>query len=363
MKLRMTIAVVALVVVFGGIFGWTALKGYFMGQYFATFQPPPVTVSATQARKESWQPRIEAVGSLNAVQGVDVSAEVPGVVKEILFKSGDDVEQGALLVQLDDAADQAELPGLRARLKQAQQNLERTRKVVEEGLAAQEALDAAQSEYDQARSTLRAREVTVEKKAIRAPFAGKLGIRRVNVGEYLQPGTAIVTLQSLDPLYVDFTLPQKQLGSVETGQALEISSDAFPDTAFTGRITAVSPKVDPASRNFSIQGEIRNPDGRLRPGMFTAIRVVTGKPVEHTTVPRTAISYSLYGDSVFVLEKAENAETPVAKERFVKTGDERNGHVAILEGIEAGEMIVTAGQLKLQDGARVVVDNDVALQD
>lgn len=363
MKKRMTIAIIALVVVFGGIFGWVALKGYFIGQYFANFQPPPVTVSATEARTESWQPRIEAVGSLNAVQGVDVSAEVAGVVKEILFRSGDDVEKGALLVQLDDAADQAELPGLRARVKQAERNLERTRTVVEQGLAAQEALDAAQSEYDQARSTLRAREVTIEKKAIRAPFAGKLGIRQVNVGEYLQPGDAIVTLQSLDPLYVDFTLPQKQLGSVQAGQTLQISSDAFPDATFTGRITAVSPKVDPSSRNFSIQGEVGNPDGLLRPGLFAEIRVVAGTPVERTTVPRTAISYSLYGDSVFILEKAEDAEMPVAKERFVKTGDERNGHVAIVEGVSAGEMVVTAGQLKLQDGARVVIDNDVALQD
>ncbi len=363
MKVRMSIAIIALVVVFGAIFGWVALKGYFIGQYFANFQPPPVTVSATQARTESWQPRIEAVGSLSAVQGVDLAAEVAGVVKEIAFTSGDDVAKGALLVQLDDAADQAELPGLRARVKQAERNLERTRKVVEQGLAAQEALDAAQSEYDQARSTLRAREVTIDKKAIRAPFAGKLGIRQVNVGGYLQPGDIVVTLQSLDPLYVDFTLPQKQLGSVRAGQPLQISSDAFPDAPFEGRITAVSPKVDPSTRNFSIQGEVRNPDGALRPGMFTEIRVVAGEPVERVTVPRTAISYSLYGNSVFVVEKQEGEDAPVAKERFVNTGEERGGRVAILDGIDAGATIVTAGQLKLQDGARVVIDNDVALQD
>lgn len=363
MKKRMVIAVIALVVVFGAIFGWVAVKGYFTGQYFANFQPPPVTVSTGEATTQSWQPQVTAVGSLAAVRGVDVSAEVAGMVKEIGFRPGDSVKQGDLLVQMDDSAEQAEIPGLRARARQTEQNLKRAQELRKQGLTAQEALDTAQSEYDQARSTLRAREVTIEKKAIRAPFAGKLGIRQVNVGEYLQPGTPIVTLQQLDPLYVNFTLPQQQLGRVEPGQSLELTADAFGDAAFSGKLIAVSPKVDASSRNFAVQGEIPNADGRLRPGMFVEISVESGAAEAHVTVPRTAISYSLYGDSVYVVMQPKDGDMPVAKERFVRTGEERDGRVAILEGIEAGETVVTAGQLKLRDGARLNIDNDVALRD
>ena len=362
MKKRMVIAIAALVVVFGGIFGWKAVQGYFIGQYFANFQPPPVTVSTGAATLERWQPRVKAVGSLVAVRGVDVAAEVAGVVKEIRFKSGDSVRQGDLLVQLDDAAEQAELPGLRARTRQAEQNLVRARQLREQGLAAQEALDTAQSEYDQARSTLRAREVTIEKKAIRAPFAGRLGIRQVNVGEYVQPAATIVTLQSLSPLYVNFTLPQQQLGRVEPGQPLTIVTDAFAD-AFNGRISAVSPKIDPSSRNFAVQGEVANEEEKLRPGMFVEISVETGTAAERITVPRTAVTYSLYGDSVYIVTEPKEGELPVAQERFVRTGEERDGRVAILEGVQPGDTVVTAGQLKLRDGARLNIDNEVELQD
>lgn len=361
MKKRMTIAIVALVVVFGGIFGWKAFVGYMTGQYFANFQPPPVTVSTAEARVEPWQPRVEAVGSLSAVRGVDVSAEVAGVVKEISFESGESVEKGELLVQLDDTAEQAELPGLRARAKQARQNLERTREVVSSGLAAQEVLDRAQSEYDQAVSTLRSREVTIEKKAIRAPFAGRLGIRQVDLGTYVQPGDPIVTLQALDPLYINFMLPQQQLGRIETGQMLEISTEAFSSRKFEGKVTAISPRVDPATRNFSVQGEIANADGKLRPGMFVEVEVLAGTPDEYVTVPSTAISYSLYGDAVFVVKNSEDKLT--AQQRFIETGAVRGGKVAILSGLEAGESVVTAGQLKLNDGATLLIDNDTKAQE
>lgn len=361
MKKRMTIAIVLLVLVFGGIFGWKALQGYFIGQYFANFTPPPVTVSATEAAIESWQPRLEAVGSLRAVRGVDVPAEVAGVVETINFRSGDDVEAGDLLVQLDDSAEQAELPGLRARLQLAEQSLARAKNVVGQGLAAQESLDAAQSEFEQARSAVEARETTIAKKAVRAPFAGRLGIRQVDIGEYVQPGDPIVTLQALDTLLIDFMLPQRHLGNLEVGQPLVIHTDAWPDTPFEGRITAISPKVDPATRNFAIQGLIENPDGLLRPGMFAEIAVLAGEPQEFVTVPRHAVSYSLYGDSVYVVSEEDDAL--VARQRFIESGPVREGDIAILKGLEPGETIVTAGQLKLQNESRVVIDNDVDLTD
>lgn len=362
MKKRMVIAIAALVVVFGGIFGWKAFIGYQTGKYFASFQPPPVTISTGVATLEHWQPRVEAVGSLAAVHGVDVAAEVAGVVKEIRFKSGDTVNQGDVLVQLDDAAEQAELPGLRARTRQAEQNLARAKQLREQGLVAQEALDTAQSEYDQARSTLRAREVTIEKKAVRAPFDGKLGIRQVNIGEYVQPSATIVTLQSLSPLYVNFTLPQQQLGRVEPGQSLSIVTDAFAD-AFVGSISAVSPRIDPSSRNFAVQGEVANENEKLRSGMFVEISVETGSEVARVTVPLTAVTYSLYGDSVYVVTKPKDGDLPVAEQRFVRTGEERDGRVAIIEGVQVDDTVVTAGQLKLRDGARLNIDNEVALQD
>lgn len=361
MKKRMAIAILALIAVFGSIFGWKAVQAYFMGQYFANFQPPPVTVSSGVARTESWQPRLEAVGSLSAVYGVEVAAEVSGVVKDIRFQSGGNVETGALLVQLDDASEQAELPGLRARLKLAERNLQRAREVVGKGLAAQETQDATQSEYDQALSAVRTRETLIAKKAIRAPFSGTLGIRRVNAGEYLQPGTPVVTLQALNPLYVNFTLPQQQLGRIQTGQTLEIHSSAWPGKSFGGKITAISPKIDADTRNFAVQGEIDNPGGELRPGMFTEIAVLAGQPETFVTVPRNAITYSLYGDSVFVIVDKDG--TKVAQQKFVKTGPARDGRIAVTEGLQEGEHIVTAGQLKLQDGARVNIDNDVALAD
>ncbi len=366
MKKRMAIAVIALVVVFGGIFGFVAFRNHMMGQYFANFSQPPATVSATEARSIRWQPRLTAVGSLSAVQGVDVSNEVPGLVESINFESGQEVEKGDILVQIDDDREQAELPGLEARAKLARSNLQRTRSLIERDLTSEENLETALSQLQEAESAVASLEATIAKKAIRAPFDGTLGIRQVNEGQFLPAGTAIVTLQHLDELYADFTLPEKFLDRVRAGQPVEVRVSTWPDRLFEGRVNAVSVKVDVSSHNFAAQATIDNPDHLLRPGLFADVSVLAGDRRPVVALPDTAIDYSLYGDAVYVIDdtgEKDDKGNPVLKveERFVKTGQTHEGWTEILEGVEAGETVVTAGQLKLRDGSRVTVNNEVAL--
>ncbi len=365
MKKRMTIAVALLVLVFGGIFGWTAVRNYFMGQYFATFEPPPPTVSTAQAERQLWQPRIEAVGQLSAVRGVDVSNEVAGSVREIAFASGDVVERGELLVQLDDSIEQAQLPGLVAQLDLARMDVERTRELIDRNLTSAEELDQAQSQLQQTESAVAALKATIAKKSIRAPFAGTLGIRQVDLGEYLPAGTPVVTLQSLDRLHADFTLPEDFIDDVSPGQAVSVRVSPYPEQAFTGELRAVSVSIDPSSHNFAVQAVIDNPDGRLRPGMFADVAVQAGAEQAVVAVPKTAVSYSLHGDAVFVVEAAQAAEgeqpAVVAEQRFVRLGSSNGEMVAVLQGIDVGDEVVTAGTQKLRDGMPVNINNEVAL--
>lgn len=362
MTKRMIIALLLLLVVFGGIFGYIGYGMYQGMQQFANFSPPPVTVSATEARLEEWQPTIRSVGKLSAVNGLLVSAEVTGRVERIAFESGSAVKKGELLLQMDDSSEQAELPGLRARVKLAKQNLDRTEKLIRQNLSSGDQLDAAQSEYDQARSALAVREAIINKKRIVAPFAGELGIRKVDVGEYLQPGQEIVSLQALDSLFIDFTLPEQYINRIRSGMRVNILTNAYPGEQFSGEISAISADVDPNSHNFSVQARIPNQDQRLRPGLFADIRILAGDPVARVTVPRTAVTYTLYGDSVYVIKPAEDGSDALkVEQRFVQLGEERENDVAVVSGVSAGERIVTAGQLKLNAGASVVVDNEVAL--
>lgn len=376
MKKRMTIAVVALVVVFGGIFGFVAFRNYMMGQFFESFSQPPATVSATEARTVRWQPRLTAVGSLSAVQGVDVSNEVAGLVETINFESGQAVEEGEILVQLDDDREQAELPGLEARARLARSNLARTRSLIERELTSEENLETALSQVQEAESAVASLKATIAKKAVRAPFDGILGIRQINKGQFLPAGTPIVTLQHLDEVYADFTMPEKYLDRVEAGQSVRVRVSTWPEREFEGAINAVSVKVDVSSHNFAAQAIIDNPEHLLKPGMFADVAVLAGDRRDVVAVPDTAISYSLYGDAVYVVsgaadqpEEQSGAQSgkgePVFKveERFVKSGQTQGGWTEVLEGVEAGERVVTAGQLKLRDGARVHINNEVELVD
>lgn len=366
MKKRMAIAVIALVVVFGGIFGFVAFRNHMMGQYFANFSQPPATVSATEARNIRWQPRLTAVGSLSAVQGVDVSNEVAGVVERINFQSGQSVEEGDILIQLDDDREQAELPGVQARANLRRSSLERTRSLIERKLTSEENLETALSEVQEAEAAVGSLKATIAKKAVRAPFDGILGIRQVDKGEFLPAGTPIVTLQHLDEIYADFTLPEIYLDRVSAGQPVEVRVATWPERSFSGEINAVSVKVDVSSHNFAVQATIPNRQHLLKPGMFADVAVLAGDRRDAVAVPDTAISYSLYGDSIYVVKDTDEQDdqgNPVLKveERFVNIGETHGGWTEVLKGVEAGERVVTAGQLKLRDGARVNINNEVAL--
>lgn len=354
---RMIIMVILLIIVFGGIFGWKAYQSWQAEQQSAP--PPPPTVATAEARTEIWQPRLSAVGSLSAVQGVSVSTEVAGMVSRIDFQSGEAVEEGNLLVQLDDTADRAQLRALKAQVELARINYERIQELIRTRAVSQSELDRSRSELENLRAQVDAQEALIAKKSIRAPFTGRLGIRQINLGQYISPGTDIVTLQSLDPIYVNFALPERFLSNVSVEQSVELTVAAFPEGNFQGTINAISPRIDVSTRNLPIQATLQNDDFRLRPGMFAEVDVLIPEQNKVITLPRTAITYAPYGDSVFAIEEQDGELT--VQRRQVQTGGVRNNRVEIVEGLSEGERVVSAGQVKLRNGQRIQIDNSVEL--
>jgi membrane fusion protein (multidrug efflux system) len=325
-------------------------------------RPPPITVASVTAGEAVWQRQLHAVGSLAAAQGVTVSNELVGMVKKIAFESGARVKQGDLLVQLDIAPDEAQLRGLAAQATLARLNLERAQDLRRNGTNAQSDLDAAQAQYDQAVAAVDNLKGTIAKKVITAPFAGRLGIRQVDLGQYLAAGTPIVTLQALDPIYVNFSLPQQDVVGLTVGQAVEVKLDAYPGEIFKGAVTAINSKVDDATRNIQVQAMLPNPSERLKPGMFAGVDVLQTKKDKYVTLPQTAIVYNPYGNAVYVIEQGKDpqgAPALLARQRFVQLGDTRGDQVAVLKGVSPGDQVVTAGQLKLRNGAAVQVNNSV----
>jgi membrane fusion protein (multidrug efflux system) len=319
-------------------------------------KPQAQVVSAIKAQMLEWQPQLAAIGSLVAVRGVDVSSEVAGQVRAVRFKSGQDVRAGQVLVQLNADADLALQRSLRAAADLAAQVLARDR----EQFAAQ-AVSQAQIEADEAdlrvkRANLAQQEALVAKKTIRAPFAGRVGITTVAPGQFLAAGEKVVTLQTLDPIYVDFTLPQSQLGALKTGLRVVLTDDAHPQQTFAGRISAISPKVDPATRNLLVEATVANPQRLLLPGMFARVEIEIGDKQRRLTLPQTAITYNPYGSTVFVVEPGEPRKV---RQVFVVTGATRGDQVAITSGISEGDEIVTSGQVKLKNGTEVRIDNSV----
>lgn len=310
-KKPVLITIAAIVVVSLVLYGIKGFGIYQMIQFYSAQVPPPVTVSATHAKQQSWQPRIEAVGTLIAAQGVNIASEVAGKVEKILFESGQTVEKGALLVQLDDSAEQAQLPGARAQAKLARANLERAQRLIEQKLVSEEQLDSAQNQLQQAESALASLQAIIAKKAIHAPFAGTLGIRQADIGQYLAAGTQIVTLQALDALYADFTLPEQFLQRVAVGQTVEITTATYPGKVFSGLVGAMGVKLDPSTHNFDVRATLDNSEHLLRPGMFANVAVLAGAPLDFVTVPKVAITYSLYGDSVYLIKEEVDRKSVV----------------------------------------------------
>jgi membrane fusion protein, multidrug efflux system len=358
MTKRMLIMLIAVGLLFGGIFGFQIFKGRMIKKFMASNKPPPATVTAMKAELHPWQPTLNAVGSLRAVHGVDVASEIEGLVKTVSFKSGETVEAGRVLVQLIADTDVALLKSLEAAADLARTTYERDKGQFAVQAVSQATLDNDAADLKIKEAKVAEQAAVVEKKTIRAPFAGKLGISTITPGTYLNPGNPIVTLQSLDPIFVDFYLPQQQLSRLGSGLPVTATTDTYPGRIFEGKITAVNPKVDPDTRNVRVEASIANPRHELLPGMFASVTVETGSPEQFLTLPQTAVTYNPYGESVYIVEPGEKGVMTV-RQTFVTLGGTRGDQVAVLKGVNEGDTVVTSGQLKLRNGSTVIIDNKV----
>jgi membrane fusion protein, multidrug efflux system len=358
----MIVMLVVVGVIFGIVFGYKAWQEQRMKRSMAG-QIPPVTVSAMKAESQPWQPRIRAVGSLRAVRGVDVTSEINGLVRTLHFVSGDVVRAGQLLAQLNADADVAQLHALEAAAELAQTVYERDKKQLAIQAVSQATVDADSADLKSKKALADQQAALIDKKSIRAPFAGKLGITTVNPGQYINPGDKIVTLQTLDPIYIDFYLPQQELSRIAINQKLRVTADGYPKQLFNGRITAINPRVNADSRNIQIEGMLSNPRQLLLPGMYASVEIAAGEKSDYLTLPQTAISFNPYGNTIFVVEQGDAGPDGkprlVARQRFVTTGLTRGDQIAILEGVKEGELVVTGGQLKLRSGSVVIIDNRI----
>jgi len=364
MTKRMVIMLATVAVVFGGVFGFQMFKAAMIKKFMSQMAQPPQTVTAGKASFSAWQPKIAAVGTLRAVKGADLSLEVAGVVDQIAFSSGDDVEAGVLLLKLRSDDDLAKLQSLQATAELNEITFERDQKQLKLQAVSQATIDTDAANLKNAKAQVAQQQAILDKKTLRAPFAGHLGIRAVDLGQYLGAGTVIVTLQALDPIFMDFFVPQQAVDQVKIGEQIAVKVDAYKDQTFAGEISAINPKVDASSRNVQVRAALKNADHRLLPGMYATVEIPTGAPENLITLPQTAISFSPYGDTVYIVDDkgagADGKPQLVARQSFITTGATRGDQVAVLKGIGEGDLIVTSGQLKLHNGSSVLIDNTVA---
>jgi membrane fusion protein, multidrug efflux system len=325
-------------------------------------QQPPVSVATIAAHYDNWLPEIRVVGSLKPVRGADLSVEVPGIVDQINFDSGGDIQAGAAILHLRDGDIAARLHTLQAAQDLALANYNRDKAQFDRQLISKQQFDTTASSLASAQAQVAEQQAVLEKYTLRAPFAGHVGVRTVNSGQYLSPGTPVVTLQALDPIFLDFYLPQQQLDQIKVGQALSVAVDAYPGTTFKGQITTIDPKVDPATRNVAVRATLPNPQRKLLPGMYATAQLTTGKPERYITLPQTTITYNPYGNMVYVVQETTDKagkKILTANQTVVATGATRGDQVAITSGLKDGDLVVSAGQLKLQNGSPVVVNNAI----
>ncbi|WP_092227703.1 efflux RND transporter periplasmic adaptor subunit [Bradyrhizobium sp. Gha] len=347
----------------GGLVWFNYFRGQMIKQFFANNKPPPTLVSAAEAKSEVVPNLLTAVGSLVAVHQVDVSADVNGRVTEIKFEPGAHVEAGTPLVQLFDGPDQGDLANYKAQATVAQLSLDRAKQLAARQFGPQATVDTAQAAYDQAMAGIAKTEALISQKLVRAPFSGDLGVRKVEVGQYLTAGTAIVSLTDLSELWANFTVTEKDSANLKVGQMVRLKVDAYPGRTFDGKITTIEPQIATDTRNIRVQATIANPEKILKPGMFVSTTVVMPDKPAVTTVPETAVDYTLYGDSVFVIteKKGDDGKTSLSAVRtFVQTGNRVDGRVEIIKGLKPGDKVVAVGQLKLQSGAPVAISTDPA---
>ena len=360
---RMLVMLVLVGAVLGGVFGFKTFVDEKVKEFMAGAGNPPQTVSTAQAAITQWQPQLEAVGSLRAVRGADLSLEVPGVVEEINFQSGDEVQAGAVLLRLRGDDEIAKLESLEAVARLSQITYDRDVKQLRAQAISQAVVDNDEANLRNNKAQVAQQKAIVDKKILRAPFAGQLGIRQVDLGQYLGAGTAIVTLQSLTPIYVDFLLPQQAFDQIKVGQTVAAKVDAYPGKAFAGAITAINPRVDAATRNVQVRVTLDNADHKLLPGMYATVDIDTGAPQHLVTLPQTAISYNPYGNLVYLVDdKGKDAAGKpllIARQTFVTTGATRGDQVSILKGVKEGDVVVTGGQMKLRNGSPLLINNAV----
>ena len=348
-----------LTMVLGGLYAFNRFREHAITTFFANNKPPPAQISAVEVKTKPVPRFVPAIGSLAAVHQVTINPEIGGRVVKIFFEAGATVEAGEPLVQLNDAPEQGDLKNYQAQARWAQISLERAQTLRKNSFASQESVDQNQSQLDQARAQISKTEALIAQKLIRAPFAGKLGVRQIEVGQYLTPGAPIVTLTDLSTLYVNFTLPGRQRPEIKVGQQVEVQSDAFPGRAFDAKITTIEPQISADTRTMMVQATMQNPDDALLPGMFVDAQVVLPPQPDMLVLPATAVEYTLYGDSVFVIHDDGKDATgqPILKavRTPVKTGARWGHNVAILDGLKPGERVVSAGQVKVQNGAQVKI--------
>lgn len=361
MKKRVFLAIAGLLVIVAALAGIKALQIRAMVEQGKKFVPPPETVTTVTVKAQSWENSLSAVGTLSAVQGVTVAAEMPGKVVQIAFEAGRAVQKGELLIAQDTSTEKAQLAGALAQAELARRTLERTEKMLPERIVSPADHESAVAAREQALAQAANIRAVLNKKEIRAPFSGRLGIRQVNLGQMLREGDAIVTLQALDPIYVDFTLPQQQIGVLRRDLPVRVTLDALPGVAVNGRVSALNPMVDADTRNIRVQATLANRDEQLRPGMF--VNVALGLPSRQSvlSVPATAVLYAPFGDSVFVVQDdGKGKGGKVLRQQFVRLGEKRGDFVAVSAGLKEGEVVVSTGVFKLMNGQAVLVDNRLA---
>ena len=361
---RMTIMLCGVFLLLGLIFGFNQLKTFMIKHFIAGMGLPPATVSTMVVETTAWQPKLSSVGNVRAFRGVDLSTEIGGLVQTVPIKSGMDVKEGDLLIKLNDASDIAQLNSLKAQADLAKVINERDRQQLAIQAISKNVFDTSKADAKSKQAQVEQQTALVAKKNLKAPFSGRVGIVMINPGQFVNPGDKLLTLQTLDPIFVDFNLPQSNAEQIQVGQEIVVTTDAFKDASFTGKITAVSPKVDTNTRNIQIEAKLANPDKKILPGMFANVNIKLGDEVKMLTLPQTAVTYNPYGSTIFIAKptgKKDKQGKPAleAQQVFVTTGPTRGDQVAILKGVEEGATVVTSGQLKLKNGTPLIVNNKV----
>ena len=361
---RMTIMLCGVFLLLGLIFGFNQLKTFMIKHFIAGMGLPPATVSTMVVETTAWQPKLSSVGNVRAFRGVELSTEIGGLVLTVPIKSGMDVKEGELLIKLNDASDVAQLKSLQAMADLAKVINERDRQQLEIQAISKNVFDTSKADAASKQAQVEQQTALVAKKNLKAPFSGRVGIVMINPGQFVNPGDKLLTLQTLDPIFVDFNLPQSNAEQIQVGQEIVVTTDAFKDASFTGKVTAVSPKVDTNTRNIQVEAQLANPDKKILPGMFANVNIKLGSEMKMLTLPQTAVTYNPYGSTVFIAKptgKKDKQSKPAleAQQVFVTTGPTRGDQVAILKGIDEGVTVVTSGQLKLKNGTPLIVNNKV----